>query len=296
MMRFVPQFLQPLLVWLTPYKWRLERSWKTLEELLAREIEKHGQDQATMRQKPDVISGLLAGAKSKEETEVHLLSRLLGSIIAGGTYSTAAFVTGVIFDLVTHPAFLVEIREEIQATHKRVEGNWDIAAFNSLEKLDSAMKETSRLAPGSLIVYTRHVEEPTSLSNGLHLQPGQLISTSGHSLAMDPTKFTDPQKYDALRAYKENLQTHRSQPFQSVDGRNHRWGAGRWACPGRVIASLTSKVALVKLLGEYDFAFDAGLDGVAKVPQAKMLHEFVYIDPDAKMVVRKREKNLGILY
>lgn len=48
------------------------------------------------------------------------------------------------------------------------------------------MKETSRLAPGSMLVYSRCVEEPIVLSMGLHLKPGQFITTSGHKIAMDP--------------------------------------------------------------------------------------------------------------
>lgn len=295
-MRLMPSFLQPFLVWMTPFKWRLERSWKTLENFVMPEVEYRKQDPVTRCKNPDLISWMLAEAKSEEEKDGFMLTRLVGSVIAGGTYSSAAFITGVIADLVAHPHFLAEVRDEIRSTHERISGNWDVAAFNSLDKLDSAMKETSRLAPGSLLVYSRFVEQPITLSNGLHLQPGQLITTSGHSVAMDPAVFPNPRQYDALRAYNDNLEQHRNQPFRSVDTKDHRWGAGRWACPGRSIASLVSKVILVKLLDEYDFAFVKDSNGVSKRPETKIMHEFVFMSPDASMLVRRKEQNSGIAY
>ena len=39
-MRLVPKFLQHALVWLTPFKWRLEKSWKTLEDFVIPEVRK----------------------------------------------------------------------------------------------------------------------------------------------------------------------------------------------------------------------------------------------------------------
>ncbi|CAI6331425.1 unnamed protein product [Periconia digitata] len=295
-MRLVPRFMQPVLVWMTPFKWRLERSWKTLENFVVPEVEFRREDPSKRCKNPDLISWMIYEAKNEEERDGYMLTRLVGSVIAGGTYSSAAFVTGVIADLVGHPHFLEEIREEIQETHKRCGGEWDVAAFNSLDKLDSALKETSRLAPGSMLVYSRFIEEPIVLSTGLHLQPGQFITTSGHSLAMDPDIFPNPRVYNALRAYEEGLAVHRAQPFRSVDSKDHRWGAGRWACPGRSIASLVSKVILVKLLDEYEFSFVANRLGVPTRPATQITHEFVFMSPDSKMLVRRRAKNSGIAY
>ncbi|PVH97411.1 cytochrome P450 [Periconia macrospinosa] len=295
-MRLVPRFLQPLLVWMTPFKWRLERSWRTLENFVIPEVEFRKEDVSTRCKNPDLISWMIAEAKSEEEKEGVLLTRLVGSVIAGGTYSSAAFITGVIADLVAHPQFLAEIRAEIKDTHERCGGKWDIAAFNSLDKLDSAMKETSRLAPGSMLVYSRYIEEPIMLSTGLYLKPGQFITTSGHSVAMDPDIFPNPRVYNALRAYEESLSEHRAQPFRSVDSKDHRWGAGRWACPGRSIASLASKVILVKLLDEYEFSFAPDQQGVATRPATQIMHEFVFMSPNAGMLIRRQKQSCGISY
>jgi cytochrome P450 len=295
-MRLLPRFLQPLLVWLTPSKWRLERDWKALENFVVPEVDYRKQDPTTRCKNSDVISCMIAEAKSEEEKDGLMLTRLVGSIIAGGTYSSANFIAAVVADLIAHPHFLAEVRDEIRQTHERCDGNWDVTAFNALDKLDSAMKETARLAPGALLIYSRFIEKPIELSTGLRLQPGQFITTSGHSIAMDAAVFPNPRVYDALRDYNEDLEKHRAQPFRSVDSKDHRWGAGRWACPGRAIASLISKVILVKLLDEYDFAFSPDAKGIAKRPATQIMHEFVFMSPDAGLLIRRREQNSGIVY
>ncbi|KAF2728066.1 putative cytochrome P450 [Polyplosphaeria fusca] len=289
-MRFVPYFLQHALVWLTPFKWRLERNWKQLEGFVMPEARKRKETPGLVKE-PNLLSWMIDEAKSEEETDPWMLTRLIGSVIAGGTYSSAAFISGVIADLVNSPDALAEIQEEIRETHARINGQWDMDAFNSLDKLDSAMKETSRLAPGSLLVYSRYVEEDCTLSNGTQLKKGQFITTSGHSTAHDADLFPDPEKYDALRYYNGNLEKHRAQPFRSVEGEDHRWGAGRWACPGRFIASVVSKMILVKLLDEYDFKFTDG-----KRPATSVVHEFVFMDPGTKIMMRRKEKSSGIVY
>jgi cytochrome P450 len=105
---------------------------------------------------------------------------------------------------------------------------------------------------------------------------------------MDSQLFPDPRKFDGLRAHDRDLEKHRAQPFRSVnEGEDHRWGAGRWACPGRFMASLVAKV----ILDKYDFEF---VDG--KRPPTQVLHEFVFISPQSKILMRRRERNSGIVY
>lgn len=289
-MRFVPDFMQHALVWLLPSKRQLQQNWKQLEGFVMPEAINRKQTPGLVKE-PNLLSWMIDEAKSEEESDPWMLTRLIGSVVAGGTYSSAAFIGGVIADLVNHPEDLAEIQEEIRQTHARVNGQWNLDAFNSLDKLDSAMKETSRLAPGSLLVYSRYVEQDCTLPNGTQLKKGSFITTSGHSTAHDAELFPDPHKYDALRYYKGNLEKHRAQPFRSVEGEDHRWGAGRWACPGRFIASAVSKMILVKLLDEYEFQF---VDG--KRPATSVVHEFVYMDPGIKIMMRRKEINSGIVY
>ena len=129
-----------------------------------------------------------------------------------------------------------EIREEIQIKHKEVNGEWDVEASNRLEKLDSAMKETVRLAPGTYLVYSRVILNDHTGSDGLKLKKGQFICISGYCRTMDADLFPNPTEYNAPRASNENLEDDRARPFSSVLADDYRCGAGRWVCPGRYIA------------------------------------------------------------
>ncbi|KAH6684683.1 hypothetical protein B0J14DRAFT_693859 [Halenospora varia] len=58
------------------------------------------------------------------------------------------------------------------------------------------MKETTRTAPSTGIVYMRAILENHTLSTGLELKKGQYLCVSGASRVMDPTLFPNPEEYD----------------------------------------------------------------------------------------------------
>ncbi|OTA98361.1 hypothetical protein M426DRAFT_69945 [Hypoxylon sp. CI-4A] len=282
----------PYLVWLLPAKWHLERGWKIIEDRILplvkrrmREAEDGGPTN------PDMVSWMVKDSKSALQRDPWSLTRLVGTLTAGGTYSTANFVVETLSDLVSSPELLEEIREEIQERNRETGGVWSQAAFNNLDKLESAMKESSRLAPSSLLLYGRVVGEDYTLSDGLRLKKGQTIAVCSHLKASDPELFAEPESYKGRRFYDTDLASHRAQPFRHVDSALLTWGSGRWACPGRFFANMAAKIILVKLIDEYEFNF---LDG--KRPPNATMHEFILFHPFGRLAVRRRETSLGISF
>lgn len=289
-MRWIPTTLQPYVVWLLPAKWHLEHGWKIIESRIVPLIKQRIKEtEEGMPTSPDMVSWMVKDGRSELETDPWALARLAGTITAGGTYSTANFVVETISDLVAHPDLLEEVREEIKLQHLKCGGVWDQAAFSDLDKLESAMKESSRLAPSAMLLYGRVVGQDTTLSDGLRLHKDQTIAIGAHLKAMDPLLFKNPETYEGRRFYEADLASHRAQPFHHVDSLLLTWGSGRWACPGRFFANMTAKIMLVKLLDEYDFKF---LNG--KRPPNVMMHEFILFHPFGKLAVRKRKESLGI--
>lgn len=240
---------------------------------------------------PNLISWMIRDGRSALDRDPFMLVRLAASVGVGGTYSTASFVTSVISDLTEHPDVLDQVREEIRKQHEKCEGSWTQDSFNSLDKLESVMKETSRLAPGALVVYGRSVEKDYTLSSGLVLQKGDAIGVSYLAKSMDPLAFDQPTTFKGMRFYDRGLAELRARPFRSVDGEFLTWGSGRWACPGRFIANMSAKIALVKMLDEYEFKFVNG----KREPHA-ILHDFTFVHPKTRLMVRRRENNSGIRY
>ncbi|PYI10680.1 putative cytochrome P450 [Aspergillus sclerotiicarbonarius CBS 121057] len=292
-MRFVPAILQPLLVWMLPPKWRLRAGLKGLETFMKPEAERQKERKDDCRETtvlPNLFNQMIDEARNECDQDPGVLTQLLTALAAGGTYSAANFIFAVLADLATHPHFLAQIREEFQAKHVEIGGRWDFEAFDNLPKLDSAFKETQRLTPGSLTTYSRVMLEDHPLANGVILRKGQLICVDSYSRSMDDRVYPEADRYDALRAYNQDLHLHTSRPFKGVYGHEFRWGSGRWACAGRHLAAMMGKFMLVKLLDEYDFQ----LVGAGERPGNTVFHEFVFIHPGVKMAMRRRKGSLGI--
>ncbi|KAI1761979.1 cytochrome P450 [Hypoxylon sp. FL1150] len=288
-LRHLPSWLQPIVGWMLPIQWRLRRTWTEIENLVIPVIRQR-QQEGSLSKDLDLLSWMVTDGKLVGETDPRTLSRLAASVAVGGIYSTANIVVGVLADLLSHPEILEEIRAEIREKNEEINGHWNLAALNSLDKLDSVIKETSRLAPGSMLVYSRITQSKHTLSNNVSLRKGQFIAVSGLSRSMDPSLFPDPEVYNGLRHYS-NLDDHRARPFSSIDGDILTWGAGRSACPGRFIANGIIKILLVKLLDEFDFRF------VESKPLQKVVcHEFVLFHPFNRLMVKRREHDLGIQF
>lgn len=297
-MRCVPECLQPLLVWFLPAKWRLISGWRKFRshvvprvlELKAARSDSDKNITATVS--PDVLTWMVEDGRNELERDPEVLTTLVGSIAAGSTYSISNFCCRTIMDMVAHPDVLDAVRVEIREKHTEVHGRWDMSALASLEKLESAMKESSRLAPGTLFVYGRVVKKDHTLSNNLPLKKGQFVTISSSTRTMDPTIFEDARDYKGLRFCSDDrIEEHRARPFSSIDADILTWGAGRWSCPGRLITDMSAKILLVKLLNEYDFVFVGN-----KPLERSMMHEFSFFHPENPMLVRRREDSLGIVF
>lgn len=238
------------------------------------------------------LAWMLDKAHAPQEEKPQFLAKLQSALNAGGVHPTAILVVNTLMDLAKHPIYQDMIREEIRQKHLEVHGNWNQLAFDSLDKLDSVLKETLRFNPATLTAYSREILMDCELSSGVRLKKGQLICVPSCSKQKDARIFSEPDKYDTLRSYNANLAEHHARPFKSLDEHAHRWGAGRPACPGRLMASLVVKVILVKLIDEYDFKLTLS-EGR---PDSTMAHEFIWMKLGAKIDVKRRAENSGILY
>lgn len=240
----------------------------------------------------DVLSWMIEKSRDEGEADPGFLTQLVSTLTAGSTHTTMISVFYTLYDLAAHPQFQDCIREEIKAKHQEIQGDWDHAAFDGLPKLDSALKETSRMSPSNLGAYYRLMVKDYELSNGVTLKKGQMICVSNYCRQRDPAVFPEPETYNALRAYNLDLQTHINRPFSSVDNDILRWGSGRGACPGRFLATLEAKLILVKLLDEFDFKLvsdDQRRDSIT-------LHEFIHVNERTQLLIRRRNEKSGIEY
>jgi ent-kaurene oxidase len=128
--------------------------------------------------------------------------------------------------------------------------------------------------------------QKTTLSDGTVLPRGAHISMAVNSIQNDPVVTPEPTKFDGFRYY--NLRQAEGQghlhQFSTTQDRILNFGHGPNACPGRFFASLEIKIILVKLLMDYDFKLKDG----SKRPANLRAHEFIFPNPDAEILMRRR--------
>lgn len=66
-------------------------------------------------------------------------------------------------------------------------------ALFEMKLLDSVMKESQRVNPGSMIRFQRYVAKPVTLSDGTHLPAGYMIETPHALTVQDPAVYRNPE-------------------------------------------------------------------------------------------------------
>ncbi|KAI5861450.1 cytochrome P450 [Durotheca rogersii] len=183
-------------------------------------------------------------------------------------HTTTLTVTMILYDLVVRPDVVAELRDEIRRVLAANDGVMTSHALFEMKLLDSVMKESQRVNPGSLIRFQRYVAKPVTLSDGTYLPAGRLIETP-HALAVnDPAVYKNPETFDAHRfldlrngtaedllGYK-NREQHQ---FVTVTKDFMHFGYGRHACPGRFFAANEIKLILARILLDYNLRMPDGL-------------------------------------
>ncbi|KAF2223851.1 P450 monooxygenase [Elsinoe ampelina] len=157
-----------------------------------------------------------------------------------------------ILDLAQNPHFIEPLRQEALEVVRQY--GWTKQGLYHMKLLDSALKETQRLKPGSMVTMRRYVLEDLQLSNGLLLKKGTRINVDNQRMR-DPDLHEDPRKYDAFRFYKMRQQPGGEHTAQLVStSQDHLgFGHGEHSCPGRFFAANEIKVAMAHMLIKYEW-------------------------------------------
>ncbi|KAJ6544498.1 cytochrome P450, partial [Mycena capillaripes] len=285
-----PEFLRPYVSIVGPWISNKDKSnaralsylGAILEERLAKEKEL-GPD---WEGKPnDLISWLLEIAKGEERTQEDLVLRVLGINMAAIHTSSMAF-THAVFDLTTHPEYLLPMREEVERVI--AEEGWTKAALNSMVEIDSFLRESQRLNNGGPLVMQRRVmaKEGFRFSDGMVLPYGAFISVAAGPTHYDTSKHDNATTFDGFRYARERADQDIFKRHMISTGVDHLpFGTGKHACPGRFFAATELKAMLAHLVINYDVK--AEVEGVR--PADFTFGTIVAPSPEGKVLFRKRQ-------
>lgn len=293
-LRLLPLWMHGMVNWFMPSSYRGTAYIRRAKKLLVPEI---------LRRREELRKGVEAGKQDKSEqnllswmmeiatpaeSDPASLAHLEVVMSLASIHTSQMNAVHVLYDLLAHPEYLEPIREEIREVVKE-DGPWmawEKSAFSKLRKLDSFMRESQRCNPPTLLSMHRVLLEEAQLSNGTVLPKGAHISMAVNAIQNDPEVTSDPDVFDGFRYYKlrqREGEAHLHQ-FATTESRILNFGHGPNSCPGRFFASLEIKIILVRLLMDFEFKLKDG----NKRPENLRAHEFIFPNPDAEILMRRR--------
>ncbi|KAH7353170.1 cytochrome P450 [Pyrenochaeta sp. MPI-SDFR-AT-0127] len=150
------------------------------------------------------------------------------------------------------------------------EGGWTKQGLSKMHRIDSAIRESQRVAPIALTFVHRKVVAKGGITSpeGIFLPYGTLLSCPWTPIAGDTELHERPEEFDAFRysRAREAFDSMSAEEKVNVDalklkqtglvttGIHHLpFGHGRHACPGRFFVSHELKMIFAHLLLNYDF-------------------------------------------
>lgn len=281
---FPPSFHRIISVCLLS-RWRLQKCMQRIHTLLIPMIngrrEKEAAEDESYEKPADVIQWMMDLANEKESPSENLATRYVYTII-GSMHTVTSAIKDTLYDICARPEYLEPLREELEQVLNEEEG-WQKGTATKMRKLDSFMKEVQRLNPPSALGLKRVVREPIVLSDGLVLPKDTYICVVTTSHLQDD--ISPPGKFDGFRYFKKTQASGTDQyQYSSTDSEHIHFGHGRYACPGRFVASTEMKIILSRILLNYDMKFPRGQGR----PGNMAILELSFQDPAGRIMLKQR--------
>ena len=219
-------------------------------------------DQITKRMKedphiPDIMSSLLAPYQ-KSDPPVGAEMRYLESdsrlIIVAGSDTTAAALAFLFYNLCKQPEYMAKLRQEFEP-YVDAEGNAQNADLQNLALLNAVMTEALRLHPPVPTAIQR-LTPPEGITIGEHHIPGNMKVWSPQYVV---SRNEDIYKH----AYEFIPERWFSKPeLVSNDGKSWApFSLGPMGCIGKPLGLMEMRLAVAKILTNFDVAFAPGETG-----------------------------------
>jgi len=205
----------------------------------------------------DLISWLLDEARGHPKRRtVRNLALCLLNINFGAIHTTTQGLLHALYTLATNRDYLAPLRAEVESVVASC--GWTKDAIGQMVKLDSFLKESSRLKPGGGVNVLRQAVTDFTFSDGTTVPAGTLI---GISLLAEQTNYTNASAFDPFRFSRMREEAGEGTKHQMVTPSPEflSFGIGRHACPGRFFAVNEQKLIMAHILVTYDVKLRDGV-------------------------------------
>jgi hypothetical protein len=285
-LRTWPGFLRPFVHWFLPECINCRDQLKHAHVLLKPTLEKRERAKKEAlaadrvpEQYQDVIAWMeeIAAGRPFDPAAAQL------AFAISAMHTTSELMKQVLVDICLHPELIQPLREEAAAAIE--ESGWTTAGVFKMQLMDSVIKETQRLKPGTLVNLERKVMVDIVLPDGTRLPKGTNIAVDTSDM-WNPEIYADPEVYDGYRFYnirqKGGPGANMAQ-LASASTDHIAFGLGKPICPGRFMVANEIKVAMATILMKYDVRLPQGSD-----PKVVHYGFEMLADPTTKLEVRRR--------
>ncbi|KAG5925806.1 hypothetical protein E4U42_003917 [Claviceps africana] len=302
-MKRVPEFARPLFAVLTPFLYRIRSCRRTMKRLLRPLIQQSLEWRRSRPEsweahvKTDEMNSLewLVEVSSPEDLTVDTIFHRFTAISFAALHATAGTISNALLDLASDfDRWAPDLRREV-ATVLGSRSTKEItnADLSKMWLLDSFLKESQRFnQPGSMLTVNRKMNQQHTLSTGDVIPKNTTVCFAGASMSLSEEYFHNPHEFDGFRfarlreaaAHDTTGQKQQGLQFTSSHAGSLHFGHGRYACPGRFLGSLVSKLVMIDLLQRYDME----LGGSGRRPDNIFVLDIGAVDPKAELLLRDR--------
>lgn len=232
---------------------RLERSIAVIRAavvgLLDQAKERMRADPARAINPPNMLEAMLAAAaQGGSGVTVAEVAGNVTTMLLAGEDTTSNSLAWLIWLLVRHPDALRRARDEVLRCVPSLDA-LTIEQADRLDFLEACTQESMRLKPAAPFISVEALED--TVVGDVAIGKGTIVLCLMRDTSPDTARFENAAQFDPERWLRDTVNRKASMPF----------GAGPRICPGRYLALLEIKVAMVMLLARFDITSVATAHG-----------------------------------
>lgn len=194
------------------------------------------------------------GKASSGLTDEEIIANVKVFYIAGSD-TTSVTITWLMYHFSQNPAILPQLRQEAidklfassippscdELLSQLKDGNlsWKIDQFKDLPFTHCAIKEALRMGSPANFIFLETTDESVTLSNGIELEPHQIVLINTDGLHFDQKVFPEPLVFSPKRWLISD-----EKQLQEMEGHYFPFGYGPRVCPGMNLALVEVAVVL----------------------------------------------------
>ncbi|KAJ7753620.1 cytochrome P450 [Mycena maculata] len=301
-LHFFPKFMRPAVGWFAtmPNRRCAGVALKYLKPLIAQRIvdmkTKAADPTYTWEEPNDFITWMVRESfkrNTEDETSVYSLAYRIVVLNFGAISTTTITVTNAILDIWSSPAsqnVVSILREEAERVFAEHNGEWTKAAVGKLYRLDSAIRESSRVSAIGGVSLARRTKTDVTLPNGLVVKKDNCIGVSMDGIHFDEEYYPRAREFDAFRFSRprEEATLDEKPPVNedlvTTSAHYLPFSHGLHACPGRFFAANNVKMILAHILINYE------IQPFTPRPSNVTFGDMSVVPTSAEMLIRRRVK------